>query len=266
MLAGDIHGNTNHAKWLVNRAQEEQVSLILQLGDFGLWPGNEGLKYRYQLNRYLESAGIGMLVTGGNHEDYNQVDLAYSPDFGLGELDPWQMESHIFWLPRGFRFTAGGVRFMSLGGAYSVDKQWRTEGRSWWAQEQISDYELDRAIAGGKCDVMLTHDKPKLSNPAWNRKDIFEAWPNQEKIQEAVEACRPKWLFHGHLHFRYTDLMQISGGHTVRVEGLGWDGSNRRELSYIVRSTDRFKGVIYDFAETAVVPGSDKYPQMEALM
>lgn len=266
MLLGDMHGSTNIAKNYVHIARQQGVDVIMQLGDFGLWPGQAGLLYRELLNEQLVKCGIFMLVTGGNHEDYDQVDRAYAPEFGLGPLDPWPMESNIYWLPRGYRFELGGTRFLSLGGAYSIDKAWRTEGKSWWRQEQITDDDVSRSVDvdDPKTDVMLTHDKPFRSRPAWNRKEMFECWPNQERVQSVVEACRPKWLFHGHLHFRYTDIMQITGGHTVRVEGLGWDGSRTRTMAYVIRDTSSFKSIMYDYDSTAVVPG-EKYT-LEDLM
>lgn len=254
MYLGDIHGSAWWGKRRVDMAQDKGVNLILQLGDFGLWPGPGGLRYRDLLNERLAKANIEMWVTGGNHDDYDQVDRAYSPDFGLGPLDPWQIESHIKWLPRGYRFELDGTRFMSLGGAYSVDKEWRTPHRSWWVQEQLTDEDVWRAVnvTDPKVDVMLTHDKPKLSKPDWNRKDIFECWPNQERVQEVVNVCRPKWLFHGHLHYRYTDLMQIDGGHTVRVEGLDCDGAHN-DYDFVIRDTHDMGSIMTDYERTAVV-------------
>lgn len=31
--------------------------------------------------------------------------------------------------------TVGGCETLSLGGASSVDRAWRTEGRDWWPEE-----------------------------------------------------------------------------------------------------------------------------------
>jgi hypothetical protein len=251
MLLGDTHGSGFWVQRMIKIAVERDVELILQLGDFGLWPGSGGLTFRNTVNDALEEAGLEMWVTGGNHDDYDQVDRAYHPDFGLGPLDPWRMESHIVWLPRGYRFVLDGTRFLSLGGAYSIDKQWRTPHKSWWVQEQITEDDVARCmdVDDRKVDVMLTHDIPRQAKPGWNRKDIFECWPNQEKIQTVVEACRPKWLFHGHLHYRYMDLMQILGGHTVRVEGLDCDGSER-DAAYVIRDTSEFHSITADLEKT----------------
>jgi predicted phosphodiesterase len=251
MYLGDIHGSNFWGAKAIDVAVKHDVDLILQLGDFGLWPGQSGLHYRDKLNARLVEAELSMWVTGGNHDDYDQVDLAYSPDFGLGPLDEWWIESNIMWMPRGYRFELDGVRFLSLGGAYSIDKQWRTPHKSWWVQEQLTDADVERAlnVEDPKVDVMVTHDIPFGAKPGWNRKDLFECWPNQEKVRAVVNVTRPKWLFHGHLHHRYTDMLQIEGGHTVRVEGLDCDGSPK-DASWIIRDTDTMHSITTDFEAT----------------
>jgi hypothetical protein len=47
---------------------------------------------------------------------------------------------------------------MSFGGAASVDYEDRTENRDWWATEAPSDRDVAQAIAGGRVDVLLTHE------------------------------------------------------------------------------------------------------------
>lgn len=53
-----------------------------------------------------------------------------------------------------------GVRFLGLGGAFSVDRNARKVGRSFWFEETITDEEVELACENGKdgVDVMLAHD------------------------------------------------------------------------------------------------------------
>jgi predicted phosphodiesterase len=259
MYLGDLHGSGWWALKAIEVAVKYDVELIIQLGDWGLWPGRDGLLFRDKTNERLVRAGLIMMVTGGNHDDYDQVDRNYEVD-KLDPLDLWPIESNIMWMPRGYRFKLGGTRFLSLGGAYSIDKQWRTPHKSWWVQEQLTDDDVKRAIdvEEPKVDVMVTHDIPWGAKPPWNRKAFIECMPNQEKVREVVNVCRPKWLFHGHLHFRYTDMMQIEGGHTVRVEGLDCDGSPE-DASWIIRDTETMHSITTDLEETradqSIYPG-----------
>ena len=53
-----------------------------------------------------------------------------------------------------------------MGGAYSIDKYTRTEGLSWWNQEQPSDDEYKNAAKnlkerGFKVDYIITHTLPR---------------------------------------------------------------------------------------------------------
>lgn len=94
--------------------------------------------------------------------------------------------------------------------------------QSWWPEEELTDEDMTRALADTTpIDVLFTHDKPRASNPRWNRKDLPECWPNQDKIQTVVNTLKPKLLVHGHLHYRYTDEVRCGDdGRTTRVEGL----------------------------------------------
>src|SRR4051812_6589522 len=98
------------------------------------------------------------------------------------------------------------MRFVALGGAYSVDKQWRVNeerkrrapGTLWFPEEEMTDTEFYRHLAGpSPVDVLLAHDKPRAANPDWNRKDLPECWPNQDRIQAAAVTLKSKLLVHG---------------------------------------------------------------------
>jgi hypothetical protein len=48
MLLGDTHGNTGTPMWMhqvFDRARRVKADRILQLGDFGVWPGQQGGRF-----------------------------------------------------------------------------------------------------------------------------------------------------------------------------------------------------------------------------
>lgn len=95
------------------------------------------------------------------------------------------------------------------------------EHTMWWPEEEISDGEVEEAIAGGPVDVLLTHDKPLQSEPGWNRKNDDVSKVNQRRVSRVVSACQPRILLHGHLHYRYTDVIRSGDNdRTTVVEGL----------------------------------------------
>lgn len=269
LFAGDTHGDANHVRFLLAKAGQVGADAVFVLGDFGIWNHMDGGTFTDAVSKFAGLAKIPVLFLPGNHDNY---DLLFEWEAtkprdrdGFVVLRPW-----LGYSPRGHRWNWKDIRFMSLGGAYSIDKHHRVQDdeaalrtaqrrqdqghrltarqryllrtgqESWWCQEEISQEELDHALRPGEVDVLLTHDKPRASAPGWNRKDIEECWSNQEAIQEVVDAKRPKLLMHGHLHYAYE---QVLDGGTL-VKALDCDptasrysgGSGDKGLSFTVMS------------------------------
>ncbi|MEV0245077.1 metallophosphoesterase [Nocardia sp. NPDC050712] len=243
LLTGDLHGNTTHAVDLLRVAQREDCAKMFVLGDFGAWEHTPaGKRYFDVVDRVARKKQVRVYFLDGNHDKSSLLYERYGD--ALDDEGFLICRKNIRYAPRGHRWTWAGTRFAAFGGAYSVDKAWRlaaeavreqkaerrrqfgsgrrpaTAGTLWFPEEQMTDAECDALLAADPApvDVLLTHDKPRAADPAWNRKNLPECLPNQDRIQRAVEALRPRLLLHGHLHFRYTD--QIGD---TRVEGLGAD-------------------------------------------
>jgi len=83
---------------------------------------------------------------------------------------------------------------------------------------------------------MLTHDRPAMvaaalgqtpgswhdkAARAWAREDLVAADEHAGLLQTVVDAVRPSWLFHGHLHERHdTTINPTLWGGTCRAVGL----------------------------------------------
>jgi Icc-related predicted phosphoesterase len=232
IVSGDWHGNTNHAYAMIDRAVAAGVPRIFQVGDFGAWEHmHSGISFFNDVAYHAEQNGVTVYWLDGNHDKTSLVLKLY----GDNRDDEGFLicRKNLRYAPRGHRWTWNGVRFMALGGAYSVDKQWRIEReiatRSpeslWFPEEEMNDNDLDTILLtdSSPIDVLLTHDKPRASNPGWNRKDYPECRPNQDRIQRAVTVLQPKLLIHGHLHYRYTDQIRSFGDSWTTVVGLDAD-------------------------------------------
>lgn len=266
VFGGDTHGDINQVRWLIDQALMFGAQAVFVLGDFGIWSHLDGGVFVNRVSEYSGRRGVPVYFLPGNHENYDLLD-GYERDNERDEDGFVVLAPGVLYSPRGHRWMWGGVKFLSLGGAYSIDKQprvmqdWelvkkaeakvdqerhltpkeqyalRFPHTSWWPQEEITDEERERAIEGGEVDVMLTHDKPLASRPDWNRKNIDECLPNQLQIQKVVDATRPKLLLHGHLHHAYSDTIESSD---TFVKALDCDpeasrysgGSGKRKLSY----------------------------------
>lgn len=231
LLAGDTHGNTKHVKYLISTALEQGCERIFQLGDFGYWEHEtSGVRYLNEINKQARRSNIPIYFIDGNHDKTSLLLEKYKD--AEDEEGFLLVRSHIRYAKRGHCWEWEGKQFIALGGAYSVDKAYRlwveeqqkAPESLWFPEEEMNDRQLTAYLAGAPAtvDIIFSHDKPRTSNPKWNRKDIPECWPNQNRIQEAVEILRPELLVHGHLHYRYEDFIPREGGRT-KVVGLDAD-------------------------------------------
>lgn len=198
LIAGDWHGNLRWASKVVEIAERNYVSIIVQLGDFGLWPG--GHDYLGKLNKAAKSKGITIFVVLGNHEDYDQYDAlvtAQQPD----KFNFVKVRSNIYLTKVGF-LQVEDKRFGFVGGAVSIDRQWRVAGKSWWPQEQLTVAEANLAGSMGKVDYLFTHDCP-VEHPfgtMLHMVDDPESHIHRQIVTEVAKRLDPVLWFHGHMH------------------------------------------------------------------
>lgn len=233
LLAGDTHGDGWWWRHLVKLAKRHRCQGIVQLGDFGVWPGGDGKRYLNGVSAQLHHAGLWGIFIDGNHEDFPQL-LGYPV-----QPDGWRpVRPALRHAPRGHRWSWRGVTFLALGGAGSVDKRWRTPGRDWWSEESITDDDVVRAVQGGKVDVMLTHDAPTRARPValadshWDVSGVgvdvlADCEASQRRLQQVVDAVQPRLLVHGHWHLWRDDGLDHPDGSRYRIVGLDCNRSRR---------------------------------------
>lgn len=233
-FAGDWHMNTTWATYAIRRARQLGAEVVVHCGDFGwTFPAD----YLAAIDEAL--GDMPLLFVDGNHENF---DVLYRVPVGEDGLR--RLSRNVFHLPRGFRWEWGGVRFMALGGAYSVDRPWRKSGESWWVEEMVTPEQVMAAAAGGPVDVLVSHDCPAgvvipgiddRQGPApWPEVELLRAHEHRLVLREVVDAVRPRLLVHGHYHVAYDSRAQLGFG-PMAVIGLDCDGTtiegNLRDLT-----------------------------------
>jgi hypothetical protein len=218
LLAGDWHGNGAWADECIRLAAEHGCPTVLQLGDFGLWPGREEA-WLDHLDASAAGAGVNVVWIDGNHENHDWLEKARAESRGPGLLT---LRDRVTWAGRGVRWEWSGFRFGALGGAVSIDRFLRRPGVNWWPQEAPTEDDV-RTLGDEPLDILVTHAAPAsvpfppLPVPL-PEAILADARRARELIDRAVAATRPRLVVHGHHHVRYG-----ADGPGYRVEGLAHD-------------------------------------------
>lgn len=258
LVAGDTHGNLDWIEALSATAAQHGCDGVVQLGDFGLWPDQRVLRSEKRLtlndgwlDAVAEAAaenGVWWRFLDGNHDAHPLARADYPA--GANGVRPLR-SGLVDWADRGSCWTWCGRRFAALGGAVSVDREWRTEGYSYWSTEEITEEDVQAlsARAGGEgVDVLLTHDAPLVPRgvrPLADRDLAADCARSIAMVQRAADGVRPALLLHGHFHRDYEGTIVRPWG-TYAVVGLSSD----------MEADDPFGGpwCILELPSLAVVP------------
>lgn len=232
-VVGDVHGTKDWTVLAIDEYAKIGVTHILQLGDFGVGSNPRNLDFMESVNDRLKRHSMVMIITLGNHEDYDLLEAMLQPskyDSNFLQLPEYD---HLFFAARGQHWNWDGIEYCSLGGANSINKNSLKPHINWWPQESITLSDLYRINEGGSADIMLTHDCPEGvpilgaldssdSNSKWPLRALEYAQESRRNLRVAVDTVKPELLLHGHYH--------VNADFTVELTDL------RNQEAYSVRS------------------------------
>ena len=164
-VTGDIHGDKDihklntHNLRLKNKIKQDDYLIIC--GDFGLvFEQEESKEERYWL-AWLDSKPWTTLFVDGNHENFDRLKTYPIEEKWGGNVH--QISKKVFHLMRGEVYQIEDQKIFAFGGAFSHDKEYRTENETWWQEELPNSEECDNAIQNlkrhnNKVDIIVTHD------------------------------------------------------------------------------------------------------------
>lgn len=223
-FAGDWHGNVAHALRAVDAFRKEGVQIIFQQGDFGLYGSLlefGGDKLRQRLQAKLAKNNQWLLVTFGNHENYDLVEKLPFVQEGIWKgFQREEKADRILYFTRGQSLSVGGRNFLSCGGAASIDVQWRLDYQKqkgarkiWWEQELITVEDMRKTVEEAKrletVDVFLAHDvfasaevfgSHRTDSNRWSVADLDFAQKTRDSLEHIVKRVLPAIWVHGHYH------------------------------------------------------------------
>lgn len=213
LVLGDCHAAW---PWLGAALSVFEPDICLVAGDFGWWPKLLPLPHAVLPPAVLERTELHFL--DGNHEDHPAL-RQVAP---RGCFEPVELAPRIIYHPRGstMRLPDGRTVFFA-GGGKSVDRDYRTEGRDWFAEEILVREDLPHTLP--RADVVMSHTLPAafgvkkfLGKRLPPGRFDFSPDPSCEVLNEVLTACRPALWLGGHFHRELAgEHVHADGGRTV---------------------------------------------------
>ena len=170
----------------ITKVHPTMKDVIVLLGDVGANYYN-GRK-DYLMKQWLNNSGTRFLCIHGNHE-MRPVNISGYIETewcgGKGWLQPEY--PNLVFAKDGEIYMMNGLRYLVIGGAYSVDKYYRlSRGWNWWPDEQpspeIKAY-VEQQIREKKFDIVLSHTCPFKYEPT----EMFLGGIDQRTVDDSTE-------------------------------------------------------------------------------
>ena len=160
--------------------------LVIILGDAGInyYLNQEDVIFKDILKRF----NTNFFCIRGNHEErpenissYKEVDM-----FG-GKVYIEEKYPYLIFAKDGEVYNIDNNKILVIGGAYSVDKNYRLEnGLNWFSDEQLSKEEMDKIfdkVKGQHFDIVLSHTCPHKYEPT----EVFLPYLDQLLVDKRME-------------------------------------------------------------------------------
>lgn len=185
LITGDTHRVFTRFKGLDEKIGEEFAVIIL--GDAGI---NYCLDERdIQFKKSLKKYNCVFYCVRGNHEERPEncgIPLVWDVNV-MGEVYCEKEYPYIRYFKDGGVYKIDGKDVLVIGGAYSIDKEYRIQwGSGWFEAEQLTADEKEtifEKVKGRHFDVVLTHTCPD----EWEPIDLFLPYIDQSKVDKRME-------------------------------------------------------------------------------
>lgn len=218
-ITGDTHVPIDISKLNKKNFNDSNLTkddYLIICGDVGLtWFGRDNEDEWWQ--KWLNEKNFTTLFIDGNHENHNKLDEMPVEIWNGGKVH--KLKDSVYHLMRGQVFEIDGLKFFTMGGAESTDKEYRKENVSWWAREMPSDEEYQEALMNldrynWEVDYVITHASPD------NIQYRICPWYKHNKLSNFLftidKDLKFKHWYFGHYH----DDRQIDDKHTLVFDNI----------------------------------------------
>ena len=188
-FTGYIHGSPFKLQVFCRYMELTEKDTIVILGDVGAnyYGGKRDKQFKEQIAKLAPT----IFCIHGNHEQRPANIPSYkAKEWNDGPV--WYEEEYpnLLFARDGNIYVIDGVRYLVIGGAFSVDKNYRlSRGYGWWADEQPSEEikaRVGRRVANSGLDVILSHTCPFKYEP----REAFLPGIDQSEVDSSTE----EWL------------------------------------------------------------------------
>lgn len=216
-FCGDIHGEFKTFLYEIKRLNIKDAIIVI-CGDIGMG-FNKPTYYEQELGKIckkLKELNVTVVCIRGNHDDPQWFKNTIKLSEHLANYYPnWIFVDDYDILETQF----GNI--LCVGGARSVDKNWRIPGKTWWEGENIIPLDgymlMDINKRCNNVDIIATHSAPDFCEPLskqglmqWSIYDstVIEDCENERKeltniFNEISKYHNVKYWFYGHFHNSY---------------------------------------------------------------
>lgn len=187
-ITGDKHGDYRYVLSFCLEFNTSKEDILIVLGDAGI---NYFLDEKdYKLKNVLSELPITFFCVHGNHEERPEnIDTYKTKIFHGGGVYYEEAYPNLIFAKDGEIYDFNGLKTLVIGGAYSVDKEYRLKmGYHWYPSEQPSEEIKDRVRKtlienDNKVNVILSHTCPYKYIPT----ETFMFGIDQSKVDKSTE-------------------------------------------------------------------------------
>lgn len=187
-ITGDKHGDYTDVFNFCNKYNTSKYDLLIILGDAGINYFSD--EKDYILKDSLKELPITLFCIHGNHEERPENIRSYkTKQFHNGIVYYEEEYPNILFAKDAEIYDFNGNSVLVIGGAYSVDKEYRLMmGYNWYPSEQPSDETKNKVKKvlqehNNKVDIILSHTCPFKYMPY----EVFMSGVDQSKVDKSTE-------------------------------------------------------------------------------
>lgn len=188
-FTGDIHGTPWRIVKFCRKNKLSASDVVVILGDVGA--NYYGDERDDECKQAFAKVDASILCIHGNHEQrpWNINGYEYH-EWNGGKVMVQPEYPNLLFAMDGEIYTINGLKYIVIGGAYSVDKYYRlARGAGWWEDEQPSEeikQYVEKQLEGNVVDVILSHTCPYKYEP----REMFLSQIDQSTVDTSTE----EWL------------------------------------------------------------------------